>query len=156
MDMLTHEIDIAGYNPTQAAFSGVTYSATQLELRADVNRDGDTDDANEHIIYTYDATGLQILRNTGDGNEPLADQITAFTVQYLDANGNSTTVSANIRQLRITVTARGRSSTGVMTTGMASTPRIRRPGATSTSPPAPAMARLRAARSRSRSPRSPR
>jgi type IV pilus assembly protein PilW len=106
MDMLTHEIDIAGYNPTKAAFSGVTYDAAQLQLRADVNGDGAADDADENIIYTYDGSARRILRNTGDGNEPLADHIQAFTFEYLDANGNPTIISANIRQLRMSITAR--------------------------------------------------
>jgi type IV pilus assembly protein PilW len=106
LDMLTHEIGIAGYNPTKAALSGVTYHASQLQLQADLDGDGNTDDANENIIYTYDASTRQILRNAGDGNEPLADHIQAFAFEYLDANGNPTTVSANIRQLRISITAR--------------------------------------------------
>jgi type IV pilus assembly protein PilW len=106
MDMLTHEIDIAGYNPTNAAFSGVTYHASQLQLQADVNGDGAADDADENIIYAYDASTRQIVRNTGDGNEPFADHIQAFTFEYLDASGNPTTVSATIRQLRITLTTR--------------------------------------------------
>jgi type IV pilus assembly protein PilW len=108
MDMLTHELEIAGYNPTRAAFFGVTFNAAQLQLQADLNGDGDTNDANENIIYTYNAGSRQILRNTGDGNGnvPLADNMTAFTFQYLDANGNPTMVSANIRQLQITITAR--------------------------------------------------
>ena len=106
MDLMTHEIEIAGYNPTKAAFSGVTYHASQLQLRADVNGDGAADDADENIIYAYDASTRQIVRNTGDGNEPFADHIQAFTFEYLDASGNPTTVSAQIRQLRITLTAR--------------------------------------------------
>ena len=106
MVLLTHDIDSAGYNPTNAAFSGVTYDASQLQLQADLDGDGSTDDAEEHIIYTYDASTRQLLRNTGDGDEPLASHITEFTWQYLDANGNPTTVSATIRQLRITITAR--------------------------------------------------
>jgi type IV pilus assembly protein PilW len=106
MDMLTHEIEIAGYNPRRAAFFGVTYNALQLQLQADLDGDGGTGALDENIIYTYDTSTRQILRNTGDGNEPLADHIEAFTVGYLDANGNPTTVSANIRQLRISITAR--------------------------------------------------
>jgi type IV pilus assembly protein PilW len=106
MDMLAHEIAIAGYNPTKAPFSGVTYHASQLQLKADVNGDGDADDADEHIIYTYDASTHRILRTTGDGNEPLADNIQAFTCEYLDANGTPTTTSADIRQLRMTITTR--------------------------------------------------
>jgi len=106
MDMLTHEIDIAGYNPTKAAFSGVTYHASQLQLKADVTGDGAADDPDENIIYAYEASTGQIMRNTGEGNEPFVDNIQAFTCEYLDANGNPTTTSANIRQLRITITTR--------------------------------------------------
>jgi type IV pilus assembly protein PilW len=106
MDLLTHDIDSAGYNPTNAAFAGVTYDASQLQLRADLDGDGSTDDADENIRYTYDASARQMLRNTGDGDEPVASHMTAFTFEYLDTNGNPTTVSANIRQLRITITVR--------------------------------------------------
>jgi type IV pilus assembly protein PilW len=106
MDMITHEIEIAGYNPTRAAFSGVTYSASELQLKADLNGNGNATDAGETVIYTYDASAHQILRNTGGGNQPFADDIQAFTFEYLDANGNPTTTSATIRQMRITMTAR--------------------------------------------------
>jgi type IV pilus assembly protein PilW len=106
MDMLTHEIDITGYNPAKAPFSGVIYDASQLQLQADLNGDGAADDADENIIYTYNASTRQILRNTGDGDEPLADHIQAFTFAYLDANGTPTTTSAAIRQLQVTITTR--------------------------------------------------
>jgi type IV pilus assembly protein PilW len=106
MDLLTHDIDSAGYNPTGAAFNGVTYDASQLQLRADLDGDGSTDDADEYILYTYDASARQLRRNAGDGDEAVASHVTAFTFEYLDTNGNPTTVSANIRQLRITITAR--------------------------------------------------
>ena len=101
-------LELATYvqQPLQAAFSGVPYHASQLELRADLNGDGAADDAGEDIIYTYDASARRILRNTGGGNEPLADHIDAFTFAYLDASGNPTTISAQIRQLRVTITAR--------------------------------------------------
>jgi type IV pilus assembly protein PilW len=106
MDLLSHEIEMAGYNPTKAVFAGVTYNPAQLQLQADLNGDGSPDDPNETIIYTYDVSTQQILRNTGDGNEPVVANITNFTFQYFDADGNPTTVSANIRQLRIAITAR--------------------------------------------------
>jgi type IV pilus assembly protein PilW len=106
MDLLTHDIDMAGYNPTKAAFAGVTYHASQLQLKADVNGDGDAADAEETVIYTYDASARQLLRDSGNGPEPVADHIQAFTWEYLDANGTPTTLSAAIRQLRVTTTAR--------------------------------------------------
>ena len=57
------------------------------------------------VIYTYEAGACQILRNSGNGDEPVTSQMTTFTCEYFDANGTPTTVSANIRQLRITLTA---------------------------------------------------
>jgi type IV pilus assembly protein PilW len=106
MDVLTHDLDSAGYNPTGAAFVGVTFNASQLQLLADLSGDGDTADADETIVYTYDATAQQMVRNAGNGNEALASQVSDFTFQYLDATGAATTVSANIRQVRITLTVR--------------------------------------------------
>src|SRR5215831_17592004 len=51
MEIITREIRNAGTNPTGAAFTPVTYSATQLELRTDRNGNGNTNDPDEHIIY---------------------------------------------------------------------------------------------------------
>ena len=48
----------------------------------------------------------QLKRDTGGGGQPLAEDVEGFTVEYLDASGNATTVSADIRQLRIGVTTR--------------------------------------------------
>jgi type IV pilus assembly protein PilW len=108
MDMMSNEIMVAGYNPTGATFSGIPYNASQLEIRADSYGSGNgvTTDPNEDIIYSYDATNKRIVRNTGGGNQPFAENVQAFTFDYLDALGNPTTVSANIRQIRITITVR--------------------------------------------------
>jgi hypothetical protein len=103
---------MAGYDPTGAVFDGIPYSATQLEILADLNGDGETDgtasndDANEEIIYTYDSTNKQIDRNTGGGAQPFAENIQSFTFQYYDIGGIATTTAAAIRQIEITVTAR--------------------------------------------------
>ena len=106
LEVMTRELRMAGYNPTGANFDGVTYAPTQLRLRADLNGDGDTDDPDEDIRYTYDAETQQIIRADYTGQEHLAERIQAFTLTGLDAQGRSTTVSAHIRQLRITLTAR--------------------------------------------------
>lgn len=109
LDIIAREVKMAGYNPTQASFSGITYSASQLKILADISgpaplyqSDGDTDEPNENITYSFDSTNLRILRNS----QLLADNIQSFTFTYLDANGNPTTNTPNIRQIRIVITAR--------------------------------------------------
>ncbi len=106
MDMMTREIRMAGYNPAGAAFDGVTYSTSQLQIRADLDGDGTPDDANENIIYSHDTANLQIDRDTGGGAQPLIENVQAFTFEYLDGDGTATTTTANIRQVRITITMR--------------------------------------------------
>ena len=112
MDVISREAKMAGYNPTGAVIVGVPYSATQLQIRADLNGDGETDgtasndDTNEEIIYTYDGTNKRINRDTGGGAQPLAENIQSFTFHYYDADGNTTTTAADIRQIELTITAR--------------------------------------------------
>ena len=106
LEVMTHELRMAGYNPIGVNFDSVTYTPTQLHLRADLNGDGNTADPDEDIRYTYDAKTQQIIRADCTGQEPLAEHIQAFILTGLDAQGRPTTVSTHIRQLRITLTAR--------------------------------------------------
>ena len=131
MDMITREIRMAGYapsgtlqknDPTETGgipFVGIPYDTSQLEIVVDIDDDagngegdGDTGDPNEDIVYRfYDATDStypnQIKRRTGSGFfQPFAENIEAFTFAYLDADGNATTTTADIRQIQVTITAR--------------------------------------------------
>ncbi len=109
IDLVTRELRTAGTHPTGAAFVPVTYNASQLEIRADLNGNGTTDtnnDPNEHLIYTYDSANKRITRDAGSGAQPLVDNIQTFDFKYLDSGGNQTNVSSAIRQLQITITAR--------------------------------------------------
>ncbi|RZB30605.1 MAG: hypothetical protein SRB1_02885 [Desulfobacteraceae bacterium Eth-SRB1] len=117
MDMMTREIRMAGYDPTDAGFDGITYNADQLQIQADIDNDagtgvpdGDTGDANENIVYKYYNTSeypYQIKRKTGNGSfQPFAENIQPFTFEYLDSAGSATTTTADIRQIKITITAR--------------------------------------------------
>jgi len=130
MDMMSREVRMAGFAPTgfdtnfeagtagqtapmmqrtapgSARFVGIPYSATQLQIFSDLNGDEDTSDPSENITYTYDAASKQIDRNTGSGAQPFAENIQAFTFQYLDAGGNTTSTTGDIRQIDITITAR--------------------------------------------------
>ena len=113
LDMISREVKMAGYDPTGAGIVGVPYSATQLQILMDINDDagtgegdGDTNDSNENIIYTYDSTNKQIDRNTGGSTQPLAENIQSFTFQYYDTDGNTTMTAADIRQIEMTITVR--------------------------------------------------
>ena len=110
LDVITRELKMAGYKPNGGSFSGVTYSTTQLMIQTDLDASGGistSTTANEEITYAYDSTNKQITRAVGSGSAlVLADNITAFTFSYLDSTGASTTTSANIRQVSISITAR--------------------------------------------------
>lgn len=109
MDMMSREIKMAGYDPADSGITGVPYSASQLEIRADLNGDGDTSDANEDIIYTFDSANKQIERNTGAGAQPFSENIQSFAFSYWKADGitevTSTADQDDIRQIEITITA---------------------------------------------------
>ncbi len=106
MEMVTREVRMAGYNPARTSFDGITYDPTQVQIRADLNGDGDTSDTNETIAYVYNPATQQLMRETDGSSQPIADHIQAFTFDYVDGAGTSTTTTANIRQIRITITAR--------------------------------------------------
>jgi len=117
MDMMSREIRMGGYDPTDAGFDGITYDADQLQIQANIdddediiNADGSYDD-NENITYTYydenSAYPYQIKRKTGNGNfVSFAENIEAFTFNYLDSSGNATATTSVIRQIMITIIAR--------------------------------------------------
>lgn len=116
MDMMAREIGMAGYNPARATFAGVTYDTTQLRIMADLNGDGDTGDENEDIVYKYydenSAYPYQIKRKTGGGDfQPFVENVKylpPFTLfEYLKDDGiTPATTSAEVRQIRITITGR--------------------------------------------------
>jgi type IV pilus assembly protein PilW len=113
LDMVVREIRMAGFDPTGAGFDGISYNPSQLRIATDFRGaqpndppDGDFDDPNENILYCYDAKHCQIDRNTGGGNQPFAENIEEFAFQYLNAQGSPTTTTADIRQVRVTITAR--------------------------------------------------
>jgi type IV pilus assembly protein PilW len=110
MDLLTRDIKLAGYDPTDVAVIGVAYNASELRVKADLNGDGVINDSSdEHVVYTFDSANKQIKRVyglVGATPEVLASNIEAFIFGYLDSSGVSTTTTANIRQLSLSITAR--------------------------------------------------
>ncbi len=108
-DMIVRETKMAGYDPTDLGFIGIgnNSSATSIQILADLDGNGLTTDPNEDITYSYDDVDLQIERN-GAGN-PIAENITGFTVLYFDATGPpdiGTSTPADIRQIKISITGR--------------------------------------------------
>jgi type IV pilus assembly protein PilW len=110
LDILSRELKMAGYKPSGGGFNGITYSTTQLMVQADLDSNGTistSSTANEQITYAYDTANKRITRAVGTGGaQVLAEHITAFTFNYLDSAGAATTVSANIRQVSITIAAK--------------------------------------------------
>jgi type IV pilus assembly protein PilW len=114
VDLVSREILMAGYDPRGVNrdtdltndFNGITYDPGKLSIKADLNGNGSTSDANESIIFVYDATAHMLRRNTGGGNQPFGEDIESFDVDYLDQAGSPTTDSKAIRQVGISVTAR--------------------------------------------------
>ena len=113
MDMMSRETRMAGYDPTGAGFDGIPYNAdsSTIDIYADLNDIPGIDNPTgsyEHITYSYDSANNQIDRNTntGGGDQPFAENIDDFKVLYQDADGNATATTANIRQIKITITVR--------------------------------------------------
>lgn len=122
--MMEREIRMVGYDPTRAADAEILTAAPgHLEFTADLNGDDDTDDPNEHMIYTHydtdangtsDALGRDDV-NSGAGNQLLAENIDELNFVYLDGSRNAlndmTTpvdpaVLPDIRSIQVTMVAR--------------------------------------------------
>jgi type IV pilus assembly protein PilW len=111
LDLMVREIQMAGYKPNGGTVIGVTYATSQLKIQADMDGNGSINTASgseEDIIYAYDSVNLQITRKSGSSGtaQLLADNVTAFTFLYLDANGSATTTSSSVRKVSISITAR--------------------------------------------------
>ncbi len=119
LDLMIREIQMAKYDPAGSAFPagtyGVTYSASQLEIKSDVSDGNGTINVSsgsvEDIIYAYDSANERITRQLGSGGtaQILADNVTAFAFAYYDANGDAVTSSGNsgnIRKVTIAITAK--------------------------------------------------
>jgi hypothetical protein len=114
MSTLGRYIVQAGSNPRAASFTPVTItSSTQVQICADVtgssggsqgDPDGDILDTDENVTMRYDQTARSIELVDGNGTiQTLANYISAFTLNYFDKDGNVTTVGADVRKIRVTI-----------------------------------------------------
>lgn len=114
MNIIGRDIMQAGNNPLSAVFTPVTIaSETQVQLCADLtglagsdqgDPDGDILDVNENITIRHNQNNRSIELVAGDGTvQTLADHISGLTLQYFDASGNATTVAADVRLIRVSI-----------------------------------------------------
>lgn len=122
MYFLEREIRMAGYDPTRNAGAGIlTAGRTSIRMTMDLNGDGNNTGPNEDVTYSlYDSGGdgdMDLGRNVGGGNQPLAENIDAIDIVYLDGAdppnvldddgaGNVVASIGEIRSVQITVVAR--------------------------------------------------
>ncbi len=105
VDVASRELLMAGYDPSGANkdvdltndFQGITYDPGRVIIQADLNGNGLIADANESIIFVYDPKTYTLRRNTGGGNQPFAENIESFLVEYFDKSGNPTVHSEDIQ-----------------------------------------------------------
>ena len=128
MYFMEREIRSAGYDPTQKVNPSFQLANNNsIAFQADLNGN-EAIDGGETITYSlYDSGGdgdTDLGRNTGGGNQPLAENIDALNFVYLDGAsppnvldddgfGNVTTNINQIRSVQVTVVARtGRADPG--------------------------------------------
>ena len=123
MFYMQREIRMAGCDPIGTANASiVTANATSINFTEDIvgntpgsDSDGATDDPNENI--TYALSGNNLVRNTGSGNQTIAQNIDAVDFVYLDGasppnvlNPGGISVPAGslnqIRSVEVTIVAR--------------------------------------------------
>ncbi len=129
MFFMAREIRMAGCNPTGGADAKIIQKDDStihftMDLRGkdpDDPADGDTSDPNEDITYTLadlDGNGItEIVRDTGAGQQIVAENIDALDFRYLDENGAITASAMLTRSVQITIVARtGRGDLGYQDT----------------------------------------
>jgi type IV pilus assembly protein PilW len=118
MYYMGREIRMAGLDPTGEAGAGIVRAEENLiQFTEDIRGqnennppDGDTGDSNEDITYTLDDKDgdgdTDLVRNTGNGNFLLAENIKSLLFKYLEGDGiTEATLSAAIRFVDITLKA---------------------------------------------------
>ncbi len=133
MYFMEREIRMAGCDPKGSAGAGIrTASPNSIRITMDITGgqtdgldndgdsnideadeanfgDGDTNDVNEDLTYSlYTSGGIQKLgrKKPSTNNQPVAENIDALNLVYLDKDENPTITLAEIRSVQITLVAR--------------------------------------------------
>ena len=133
MYFMEREIRMAGCDPKGSAGAGIrTASPNSIRITMDITGgqadgldndgdsnideadeanfgDGDTNDVNEDVTYSlYTSDGIQKLgrKKPSTNNQPVAENIDALNLVYLDKDENPTITLTEIRSVQITLVAR--------------------------------------------------
>ena len=119
LEIMTHEIRMAGCDPTLTAGAGILIAnPNELSFNMDIvnaagtsfQPDGLLTGPNETVRYAISAGNLG--RDTGGGLQPLARNVNALDFVYLDADGNVTAALDDIRAIQVTIVARAGDAAG--------------------------------------------
>lgn len=103
VEFMVQDIRQAGLDPLGVTDAGiVAISATSIQFTADLNFDGDIDDALENI--TYSLNNGQLEQTNHIGAAPLLDNVTNLNFTYLDEEDATTVVPAEVKSVIISLT----------------------------------------------------
>ncbi len=114
MDIMCRDLRMAGFNPASSPNFGILEATSStLQFTVDVDEDGllvdAANDPNEQIRYSLNGTTLG-RAVWGGGAQPVAEDVDALDLVYLDANGaviaNPAANLGSIRSIQITMVAR--------------------------------------------------
>jgi Tfp pilus assembly protein PilW len=119
METVARILEEAGNDPLGSGFPGITItSATEVRVRSDLtgsagpgspdkgDPDGDTDDANEDVTIRFNESDQSIeLIPAGGSAQPIASNISAFSMQYFDSSGVVTSNGNDVRRIRLSLTS---------------------------------------------------
>ena len=93
MDMMTREINMAGYNPSIALFDGIVYNAGEIQVRADLNANGlvsvagnPNEDITCRFFNTNDSSGQikrRLINDKSSGFQPFAENTESLSFSFL-------------------------------------------------------------------------
>jgi prepilin-type N-terminal cleavage/methylation domain-containing protein len=119
LQRMVPDIRTAGYDPTGVNFPVViNQGATSVTLQSDRNANsiidplgaGACDPAAPSEVVRYSLVGTELRRSVnpavGSCEAPVIGGVQALNFSYLDAGGNATAVSADIRTIVVSITAR--------------------------------------------------
>ncbi len=98
LDVMARELRMAGFSAAGASLQAVRAAGPdRVDVAMDLTGDGDTDDSNERIAYSYDGVARQLRRATGGASpQPFISNVAAlgFQLSYFDAAGAEITAGS--------------------------------------------------------------
>jgi len=98
LDVMTRELRMAGFSAAAQPLGAIRAADREyVEIATDLNGDGDSDDPNELLAYSYDEQKRELMRATGGGSpQPLARNVppNGLLFSYFDAAGSEIPVAS--------------------------------------------------------------